>query len=40
LRPFFIVLSFLTRLEKTPGANPFQHKHDATRPSPARSSQN
>jgi hypothetical protein len=38
VRLFFIVLSFPTPLEKTPGANPFHHKHDATRPSPARTS--
>jgi hypothetical protein len=30
VRLFFIVLSFPTPLEKTPGANPFHHKHDAT----------
>src|SRR5215211_2029976 len=32
---FFTVLSFPTRLEKTLGANPFHHKHDATVRSPA-----
>src|SRR5215211_2925985 len=30
VRIFFTVLSFPTRLEKTLGANPFHHKHDAT----------
>jgi hypothetical protein len=38
MRLFFIVLSFPSPLEKTPGADPFHHKHDATRPSPARTS--
>src|SRR3954469_20619711 len=38
MRLFFIVLSVPTPLEETPGANPFHHKHDATQPSPARTS--
>src|SRR5829696_877457 len=35
VRIFFTVLSFPTRLEKTLGANPLHHKHDATVRSPA-----